>query len=127
MRLKGAAMTAKLDWRMTVQVISALCMYSACVCPAYSQCAAGAQYQQSEAVKQRYPDPPVRFTTPAFEPGKTGFTSHEEMMAFLESLSKRNRVNLREPRCYVVGGPPGTFVHGSPSLACSHTTVRKGI
>ncbi|MGZ5137215.1 MAG: M14 family metallopeptidase [Burkholderiales bacterium] len=89
MRLKGAAMTAKLDWRMTVQVISALCMYSACVCPAYSQCAAGAQYQQSEAVKQRYPDPPVRFTTPAFEPGKTGFTSHEEMMAFLESLSKR--------------------------------------
>jgi hypothetical protein len=74
---------------MAAQVVSALCVYGACAAPAYSQCVAGAEYQQSEPVKRRYPDPPVRFTTPAFEPGKTGFTSQEEMMAFLEILSKR--------------------------------------
>ncbi|HEV7390038.1 MAG TPA: M14 family metallocarboxypeptidase, partial [Burkholderiales bacterium] len=74
---------------MAAQVVSALCVYGAYAAPAYSQCVAGAEYQQSEAVKRRYPDPPVRFTTPAFEPGKTGFTSQEEMMAFLEILSKR--------------------------------------
>ena len=55
--------------------------------PAHAQCSPGAPYQQSEAVKRRYPDPAVRFDTPAFASGKTDFTSHDEMMAFVERLS----------------------------------------
>lgn len=55
----------------------------------YAQCAVGPQYQQTEAVKRRYPDPQARFETPAFAQGKTGYTSHEEMMSFLERLSRR--------------------------------------
>ena len=57
--------------------------------PALAQCAQGAEYKQAEAVKQRYPDPPVRFDTPAFAPDKAGFTTHAEMMAYLEALAAR--------------------------------------
>ena len=46
-------------------------------------------YRQSEAVKQRYPDPPVRFETPGFAPGRTDFTTHEDMMAFITDLQRR--------------------------------------
>ncbi|MDB5863668.1 MAG: peptidase carboxypeptidase [Betaproteobacteria bacterium] len=58
---------------------------------AHAQCAAGAEYTQSEAVKRRYPDPPVRFETPAFAAGKTGYTTHAEMMGFLERLARSTR------------------------------------
>jgi hypothetical protein len=58
---------------------------------AHAQCAAGAEYTQSEAVKRRYPDPPVRFETPAFAAGKTGYTTHAEMMSFLERLARSTR------------------------------------
>jgi hypothetical protein len=52
-------------------------------------------YKQSEAVKKRYPDPPVRFETPGFAPGKTDFTSHEEMMHFLHGLQRKAPGNLQ--------------------------------
>lgn len=55
---------------------------------AHAQCVAGREYRQSEAVKARYPDPPVQFATPAFRPGKTDFTSHDEMMRFLRNLAR---------------------------------------
>ena len=42
---------------------------------ARAQCAKGAEYTQSEAMKSRYPDPPQRIDTPAFAPGKTGYTT----------------------------------------------------
>ncbi|HUP93488.1 MAG TPA: M14 family metallopeptidase [Burkholderiales bacterium] len=58
---------------------------------AWAQCAAGSDYQQSAAVKRRYPDPAVRFETPAFAPGKTGYTAHAEMMTFLERLARQSR------------------------------------
>jgi len=45
-------------------------------------------YRQSDAVRQHYPDPAVRFDTPAFAPGKTDFTSHAEMMDFIYALQK---------------------------------------
>ena len=63
-----------------------------CIAPATrlsAQCAPDAAYQQSEAVKRRYPDPAVQFETPAFVPGKTGFTSHEEMIGFVKALEER--------------------------------------
>jgi len=41
-------------------------------------------YKQSAEVRQRYPDP-----TPGFKPGRQDFTSHEEMLAFVEGLRRR--------------------------------------
>jgi len=52
-------------------------------------------YKQSEAVKKRYPDPPVRFETPGFAPGKADFTTHEEMMTFLHGLQRKAPGNLQ--------------------------------
>ena len=46
-------------------------------------------YHESPAVAERYPDPQVAFTTPAFAPGKADFTSQAEMMAFLTALKER--------------------------------------
>ncbi|MES2564059.1 MAG: M14 family metallopeptidase [Pseudomonadota bacterium] len=71
----------------------AVVVLTLCAVPAPSanaQCVAGAQYQQTEAVKRRYPDPAVRFETPAFGEGKSGYTSHEEMTAFLDRLARRS-------------------------------------
>lgn len=53
-----------------------------------AQCVPGREYRQSDAVRARYPDPPVRFATPAFARGKTDFTSHSEMMQFVQSLAR---------------------------------------
>lgn len=44
-------------------------------------------YRETPAVAERYPDPAVAFTTPAFAPDKTDFTSQSEMMAFLTALA----------------------------------------
>jgi hypothetical protein len=72
----------------------ALALSCACTSAAQAQCAAGAEYRQSEAVRARYPDPPVRFDTPAFAPGKTGYTTHEELMQYLGALAQGAR-NVR--------------------------------
>src|SRR5688572_19622431 len=56
--------------------------------PVLAQCAPDRPYEQSEAVKRRYPDPPVQFDTPAFAAGKKDFTSHEELMRFVEELAR---------------------------------------
>src|SRR5688572_26340633 len=69
--------------------IAALVPLLAAGAPAAAQCARGVEYQQSEAVKRRYPDPPLTFDTPAFAPGKTGFTTHDELVAYLGKLSAR--------------------------------------
>ena len=47
-------------------------------------------YKQSEAVKKYYPDPEVKFDTPGFRPGKSDFTSHQEMMDFVYDLQKQS-------------------------------------
>lgn len=73
----------------SLHLMSALAACAAGAPQVYAQCAAGAQYQQSEAVKRRYPDPPQRFATPAFAQGKTDYTSHEEMTSFLARLSRQ--------------------------------------
>src|SRR6185503_5727742 len=44
--------------------------------PVLAQCAPDAPYQQPDAMKRRYPDPPAQFDTPAFAAGKQDFTSH---------------------------------------------------
>lgn len=57
--------------------------------PLAAQCVRGGEYRQSEAVQKHYADPAVRIDTPAFAPGTTGFTSHDEMMHFLRLLEGR--------------------------------------
>ncbi len=46
-------------------------------------------YKQSAEVRQRYPDPQLVYDTPGFKPGRQDFTSHEEMLAFVEGLRRR--------------------------------------
>jgi hypothetical protein len=57
---------------------------------AWAQCAQGAEYEQLEAVKRRYPDPAVRFDTPAFAPGAVAFTTYEQMLSYVRGLSERS-------------------------------------
>jgi Zinc carboxypeptidase len=64
--------------------------------PLRAQFDAARVYQQSEAVRSRYPDPPVRYDTPGFAPGRSDFTSHEEMMDFISNLQRRaNNLHVR--------------------------------
>lgn len=50
----------------------------------------GKDYSQPEKVLKLYPDPDVRFETPAFTSGKKRFTSQKEMVAFLRKLDRRS-------------------------------------
>ena len=43
--------------------------------------------REAGPVAQRFPDPAVHFSTPGFRPGREGFTSHAEALAFLEALT----------------------------------------
>ena len=47
-------------------------------------------YKQSAEVRQNYPDPQVAYDTPGFAPGRKDFTSHEEMLAYVEALRRRS-------------------------------------
>jgi len=49
-------------------------------------------YKQSAEVRQRYPDPHVVYDTPGLAPGRQDFTSHQEMLAFVEDLKRRTGV-----------------------------------
>jgi hypothetical protein len=69
-----------------VLVATASAMLSTAV---WGRCAKGAEYEQPDAVKRRYPDPPVRFDTPAFAAGATGFTTYEQMLAYVRALAER--------------------------------------
>ena len=57
---------------------------------------AGAQFNpatvthEPAAMAERYPDPAVRYDTPAFRPGRADFTTHAEVMAFAEQLQRES-------------------------------------
>jgi hypothetical protein len=65
----------------------ALAAYAAAA-PAFYD--AGKEYVEMPAVAARYPDPPVEIPTPAFKPGRTDFTSQEELIAFVDALASRS-------------------------------------
>ena len=48
------------------------------------------EYVEAPAVAARYPDPPLDIPTPAFKPGRTDFTSQEELVAFVDGLAARS-------------------------------------
>lgn len=60
--------------------------------PVVAQDPPAAPFRQNEAVKARFPDLPIALATPAFAPGKTDFTSHAEMAAFVAGVVARSRV-----------------------------------
>ncbi len=43
---------------------------------------------ESAAVAARFPDPPVAYRTPAFEPGRSGFTTNAELRSLLKGLAR---------------------------------------
>ncbi len=49
---------------------------------------AGADSIESAALAARFPDPDIRYRTPAFEPGHDGFTSNAELRALLQGLAR---------------------------------------
>src|SRR4051794_23771282 len=77
--------------RAALSLSITLAFSAAAATSAHAQCARGPEYQQSEAVKKRYPDPATRFDTPAFAAGKTGFTTHEEMVSFIARLGRTTK------------------------------------
>src|SRR5215510_12087924 len=94
-RLRSPACSVKIGNRPPKWLLTAALVLSALAsAPLVAQYDPGLIYRQSEAVKQHYPDPPAQFDTPGFAPGRTDFTSHEEMMDFLSALQRRSG-NLR--------------------------------
>ena len=43
---------------------------------------------EPDVVARRFPDPEVAYDTPGFRPGRTDFTSHDELIAWVEALQK---------------------------------------
>ncbi|GLR90107.1 M14 family metallopeptidase [Bradyrhizobium iriomotense] len=62
------------------------------VSPATAQFDPAKAYEEAPAVAARYPDPGVDYDTPALAPGRTGFTGHAEMMAYLSALQAKSSV-----------------------------------
>ena len=57
----------------------------------------------SAAVAARFPDPAVRYDTPAFEPGRTTFTSNAEVQSILRSLVREGGSGAPTVRLLNVG------------------------
>jgi hypothetical protein len=82
---------------------------------------------ESDAVAARFPDPAVRYRTPAFEPGHSGVTSNAELRAALLTLVG-NPANLASVRLIQAGssqtGVPLEALHFSrPATVAAHPTV----
>lgn len=75
----------------------ALALFAASLAPQlHAQFDPERAYKQSAEVRQRYPDPVLTYDTPGLAPGRKDFTSHKEMLAFVEALQRRaNTVHLR--------------------------------
>ncbi len=77
-------------------------------------------YKQSPEVRQRYPDPAIVYDTPGFTKGRQDFTSHEEMLAFVDNLRRRSdAVQVR-----MIGASQEGRV--MPALVLSGDGVRNG-
>lgn len=49
----------------------------------------GHAYDEPDVVKARFPDPPVRYSTPGFAAGRSDFTTQDELVAWLADLTAR--------------------------------------
>ena len=86
--------------------------------------AAAASAPYGPAVAARFPDPPVIYRTPAFEPGHAGYTSNAELHALLADLagSSAERASGTEVRLLELG----TSQNGAPLEALSFARREPG-
>ena len=82
---------------------------------------------ESDAVAARFPEPAVRYRTPAFEPGHTGVTSNAELRTALQAIVD-NAANLASVRMIQAGssqtGVPLEALHFSrPSTGAARPVV----
>ena len=70
-------------------VIAALCLAGQAT-TAYALYDPAKEYVEAPAVAARYPDPPLDIPTPAFKPGRSDFTSQEELVGFVDGLAARS-------------------------------------
>jgi hypothetical protein len=87
------------------------------------EAAASAPY--SAAVAARFPDPPVEYHSPAFEPGHAGFTSNAELHDFLAGLARDDRQRPGAPAVKLLS--LGTSQFGSPLEAVLITRADTGL
>ncbi|WP_448169928.1 M14 family metallopeptidase [Rhizobacter fulvus] len=95
--------------------------------PAAAASAAGAA--ESAGVAARFPDPPVSYRTPAFEPGRTGFTTNAELRTVLNGLVREGgatSIRLVQAGSSQTGVPLEAlhFSRGAVPLAASGATAR---
>jgi len=71
------------------------------------------------AVAARFPEPAVTFATPAFEPGRTAFTSNDELGAILHGLARGAAIGEQTSDISVI--PLGASQLGAPIEALAFT------
>jgi len=71
------------------------------------------------AVAARFPEPALTFATPAFEPGRTTFTSNEELGALLQGLARGAAIGENTSEVSVI--PLGVSQRGAPVEALAFT------
>ncbi len=71
------------------------------------------------AIAARFPEPAVSFATPAFEPGRTAYTSNDELRAILRGLERSGADSARGTDVAVL--PLGVSQSGLPIEALSFT------
>jgi zinc carboxypeptidase len=71
------------------------------------------------AVAARFPEPAVSFATPAFEPGRTAFTSNDELSAIVHGLARSGAVG--ENATDIATVPLGASQQGTPIEALAFT------
>lgn len=71
------------------------------------------------AVAARFPEPPLTFATPAFEPGRTAFTSNDELGAIVHGLARSAAIGEHASDLSVI--PLGASQLGAPIEALAFT------
>ena len=63
---------------------------AACTGPSWAQSDAARIVVEPQAIAQRFPDPAQVYRTPGFAAGRKDFTSHAEVLGFIDELARRS-------------------------------------
>lgn len=84
-------------------------------------------YLQNSAVQGHFPVPEMKFNTPGFAPGREGFTTHEEMMAFIYDLQHRSsRMSVKIIGYSQEGRPMPLLIFSKPAYGNAADILRLG-
>ena len=106
-------------WREGLVVIAALWLAGQAG-HAYALDDPAKEYVEAPAVAARYPDPPLDIPTPAFKPGRSDFTSQEELVGFVDGLAARSA----DLRVRIVGQSQRLQIINGATLASTSLIVR---